>query len=84
MLNARAGAGARSGSEGEFVGVGIGRGSRELTGFLELNFAGTFDKDAEEVFGVAIYGCYDGRRDGLGEGLVCDLEGILETIEDFR
>lgn len=40
---------------------------------MELDLAGFFDEGADEGFGVAVDGGYDGGRDGLGESGVCDL-----------
>lgn len=39
-----------------------------------LYAAGALDDKADEDFGVAVYGRYDGWGNGLGKGLVCDLE----------
>lgn len=40
---------------------------------LLLDLACSFDEGADEGFGVAVDGCYDVWRDGLGDGLVGDL-----------
>lgn len=50
-----------------------GRGRRR--GILLLDVAGTFDQGADEHFCIAVYCGYYGRGDGLGEGLVGDLDG---------
>jgi len=49
-----------------------------LTSGLLLDFAGAFDEVADEDFGVAVDGGDDGRGDGLREGLVCDLDSVLD------
>lgn len=41
---------------------------------LELNLARSFDEVADEDFGVTVYGCYDGGREGLRKGLVGNLK----------
>lgn len=56
--------------DGDFWG---GDGGRFEGGPLLLDVAGAFDKGADEGFGVAVYGGYDGWGDGLGDGLVYDL-----------
>jgi len=40
---------------------------------LELDFAGALDDGTDEGFGGAVYGCYDGWGDGLGDCVVYDL-----------
>ena len=40
---------------------------------LELNLTRSFDEVADEDFGVTVYGCYDGGREGLRESLVGNL-----------
>lgn len=49
-----------------------------MTGGLLLDFAGAFDEVADEDFGVAVDGGDDGGGDGLREGLVCDLDSVLD------
>jgi len=54
------------------LGERLGRLGEGLE-FLELDLASFFDEGADEDFGVAVYGGYDGGGHGLGEGGVCDL-----------
>lgn len=46
-----------------------GRRSR----ILELNLTRSFDEVTDEDFGVTVYGCYDGGREGLRKCLVGNL-----------
>lgn len=50
-----------------------------MTSGLLLDFAGAFDEVADEDFGVAVDGGDDGGGDGLREGLVCDLDSVLDN-----
>lgn len=43
---------------------------------MKLNLARSFDQVADEDLCVTVYGCYDGGREGLREGLVGDLVSI--------
>lgn len=47
---------------------------------MKLNFARSLDQVADEDLCVTVYGCYDGGREGLREGLV----GNLVSRERFR
>lgn len=40
---------------------------------MKLNLARSFDQVADEDLCVTVYGCYDGGREGLREGLVRNL-----------